>query len=528
MNPTIGSSNTVHPSGNVPPATVMIVDDSRGARKKLALAVGVLGHATLEASSGREALDLLADPDLAVDLVLLDIVMPELDGFAVLREMRADERLREVPVVVVSGVENEPGAVIDAIRLGAFDFLPKDFESVLLKARIGAALRRKRNRDLELAELSDVRRLTEVAILLETSLVDNRLLGLDDIVARGDALGRFAAVFSRMAVQMHARERQLRRRLIARRSMALLILAGVLFGMSTPLSKVITNVAPNPTGLSLWVNFIAATFCMSVTAWRGRWPRWTPELFRFLVFWGLIGAALSEVLLFTMASRLPATTLSVILVLEGFLVFALSALVSLEKANGKRLFGLFIGMVGVVVVMQSQAGEGAVDNAIFWIVLALSVPLCYAFEDLLIAARMPPDADIICLVGFSSVFGVLFLAPVVWYLDDAVALSELPIGAIAALTGISLTSLVATVLQTRLLSSAGAVFSSQVGYIITLAGIVWSMLLLGERPATALWIAVGIMFIGLVFVEPKREPEDVLDVGVFGPGDASGGASNSR
>ena len=82
------------------------------------------------------------------DLVLLDIVMPELDGFAVLQSIRANQRWKEVAVIMISALD-EIRSVVRCIEMGAEDYLPKPFDPVLLRARIGAILDRKRLRDEE-------------------------------------------------------------------------------------------------------------------------------------------------------------------------------------------------------------------------------------------------------------------------------------------------------------------------------------------------------------------------------------------
>jgi len=501
-----------------PPGRVLIVDDSASARKKLALAVRALGHETCSADGGEAALALLhAEP---FDLVLLDVVMPGLDGLDVLTALREDERLREVPVIVVSGLENEPGTVTEAIRLGAVDFLPKAFESVLLRARIGAALRRKRNRDRELVELSDVRRLTEAAALLERTLVSAERLDIGHIAERDDALGRFASVFSGMAAGVHARERDLRRRLVARRGFALLLITGVLFGLSAPLSRIAMMHAPQPTGLALWVNAMTATACLSITAWRRRWPALDGPLVRFMLLWGLCGASLAEVMLFTVAERVPASTLSVIIVLESFIVFAIAALAGRERASARRLAGLLLGLLAMLVVVHTQGpGPGLASAAapLPWMLLALIVPLCYAGEDLLLAFRMPAGLDLVAAVGLASLAGCALLLPAVLWFGDGIGLAAIGASAVLGATLVALTaaSLVGTVLHARLVLSAGAVFGSQASYLITLAGIGWAMLLLGERPAPGVWTALVMLFVGLLLVEPKRASDDVLDIGVF-------------
>src|SRR5207245_1415405 len=111
------------------------------------------GHAVTAAVHGREALALLAAARF--DIVLLDIVMPELDGVSVLRQIKEDPSLRHIPVIMISAVD-DAGSVISCIELGADDYLPKPFDPVLLRARISAGLAKKRLHDLENERVRDV------------------------------------------------------------------------------------------------------------------------------------------------------------------------------------------------------------------------------------------------------------------------------------------------------------------------------------------------------------------------------------
>ena len=94
------------------------------------------------------------------DLVLLDVEMPEMDGYQVLEQLKADPRLRDIPVIMISAVE-ELESVVRCIELGAQDYLPKPFNPVLLHARISACLEKKRLRDQEISYLQHVSRVID-------------------------------------------------------------------------------------------------------------------------------------------------------------------------------------------------------------------------------------------------------------------------------------------------------------------------------------------------------------------------------
>jgi signal transduction histidine kinase len=128
------------------PATVLVVDDTLINRVSLAKGVENLGHRVVQATDGAEALEVLGREQ--VDMVLLDLLMPGVDGFEVLRRMNADPELRGIPVLVVSALE-ETEDVARAIELGAIDCLPKPFDPVLLRVRLRVALEQARLRRME-------------------------------------------------------------------------------------------------------------------------------------------------------------------------------------------------------------------------------------------------------------------------------------------------------------------------------------------------------------------------------------------
>ena len=131
-----------------PRPVALIVDDSAVNRKVLARHLETLDIDSREARDGREALDVLRAAGSDVAVVLLDIVMPEMDGYETLAAIKTDEAFRHLPVIMISGVE-ELESVVRCIELGATDYLPKPFNPSILEARVRASLAGKRLHDLE-------------------------------------------------------------------------------------------------------------------------------------------------------------------------------------------------------------------------------------------------------------------------------------------------------------------------------------------------------------------------------------------
>ena len=164
------------------------------------------GHAVALAENGHQALEMLGAGDF--DVVLLDILMPEMDGFEVLARLKSDPALRDLPVIVISALDDME-SILRCIEMGATDYLPKPFDAALLHARINASLASKRLHDIELEYIEQVGHLTQAAAAVEAGAFE--LDSLNPVAQRDDSLGQLARVFQNMARQVYAREESLRR-----------------------------------------------------------------------------------------------------------------------------------------------------------------------------------------------------------------------------------------------------------------------------------------------------------------------------
>ena len=193
------------PSGSL----ILVVDDNDLNRNLLGRRLQQLGHQVDEAGDGDTGLRMLHRR--AYDLLLLDIVMPGLDGYEVLARLRADAELSRVPVLVISAL-TEMDSVARCIELGAVDFLPKNVDTVVLRARVNRSLEQKRARDREMSYLRDVAQLTAAAACVrDGQAVD--MTAVERVGERSDDLGELARAFGRMVQEITQREAALRAQL---------------------------------------------------------------------------------------------------------------------------------------------------------------------------------------------------------------------------------------------------------------------------------------------------------------------------
>lgn len=120
---------------------VLIVDDNKVNRLLMSRSVELLGHRASVAENGQIAMQMLDRGSF--DVLLLDIEMPEMDGFQVLEALKGNATLRDLPVIVTSSVEGLEN-IVRCIELGAEDYIPKPVNKTLLKARLGSCLEKKR------------------------------------------------------------------------------------------------------------------------------------------------------------------------------------------------------------------------------------------------------------------------------------------------------------------------------------------------------------------------------------------------
>ena len=133
---------------------ILVVDDDPHIREVVRFALERVGFGVAEAADGKAALDAFAAR--SADLVVLDILMPVMDGYQVLQHLKSDAGLAQIPVIVLSALDKTDN-VVRCIEMGADDFLAKPFNPVILKARIRACLEKKRFRDKEQAYLEEIR-----------------------------------------------------------------------------------------------------------------------------------------------------------------------------------------------------------------------------------------------------------------------------------------------------------------------------------------------------------------------------------
>jgi len=186
-------------------ARILVVDDIEENRGVLQRRLQREGHTVVCAESGIQALALASEG--GYDMILLDVIMPVMDGYETLQQLKAKDQTRDIPVIMISALD-ELAMIVKCIERGAEDYLPKPFDPVLLRARISACLEKRELRDRERLFMHDVLRVVAAAVDVEKGSYGAGSLA--EISLRTDELGTLARVFDSMVAGIRDREERLR------------------------------------------------------------------------------------------------------------------------------------------------------------------------------------------------------------------------------------------------------------------------------------------------------------------------------
>lgn len=464
-----------------------------------------LGHEAELAADGCEGLDALRGG--AFDLVLLDLVMPEIDGFAVLKEMKNDATLSLIPVLVISGLE-AAADLAHAIEFGADDVLPKSIDAIILRARVGAALERRRLRLVEAAHLDELHKLSAAAHVIEETRFDPARLGLEQLRHRADDIGRLARVFLGMAEKVHRREAIKRRRVGLLLGLLFLAAFGAFQGLQPVFARRFAMTDLDPLGVAACSLLTGAAFMFVAASFGSRWTMPSRGRLIALIAYSAVSVAAPRILMLNGAESLNAQTISILIAIQPLLVFLLTAALGVEARSGRRLLGLSIGFCGIFWAVAGPGTWQAPPDpfAVFIVVL---IPIGYALGVIALAMKEVHRSENQMLHSAIALFFAGISVTMIALATGAMPDRESLVGINGILiAGFGLTGAVASLAVLMMVRVTGAVFSSQSGYAATTGGVIWSAALLGEAMTAGTWIALTAVFAGFLLVMPREEETD--------------------
>ena len=281
-----------------------------------------------------------------------------------------------------------------------------------------------------------------------------------------------------------------------------LVLLGAGWGATQPLSKVAVSQGYQPFGLIFWQFVIGALLITGILVLRRKPLPFKPVHLRIYLIIALIGTVFPNAASYKAIAHLPSGLMSILLSLVPMIAFPIALILTLERFEWRRLMGLLLGLMGVLLLVLPEASlpERAM---LAFIPLALVAPFFYACEGNIVAKWGTAGLDALQVLAGASIVGASIALPLALlsgqWIDPRFPWEAPDLALIAA----SLIHGCVYAGYVWLVGAAGSVFAVQVSYLVTGFGVFWAMVFLKESYSGYIWVALMLMFAGVFLVQPR-------------------------
>lgn len=282
-----------------------------------------------------------------------------------------------------------------------------------------------------------------------------------------------------------------------------LVLFGAGWGLTLPLVKIAVSEGYGPFGLIFWQMVIGAITLGLVVHLSGRSLPLGPKPVRLYVMVALLGTLLPNSASYAAAVHLPAGLLSIVIAMVPIFAFPVALALGIDRFSFFRLLGVVAGFIGVCLIMAPEASLPD-RAALAFVPLAMVAPFFYAIEGNVVAKWGTYGASPVQVLMGASLLGAVLILPLAIVSGQFID-PRPPWGAPdRALAASAILHSVVYSGYVWLVGRAGATFAAQVSYFVTGFGVIWAMLILGERYSGFVWGALGLMMLGLFLVQPRH------------------------
>ena len=224
---------------------------------------------------------------------------------------------------------------------------------------------------------------------------------------------------------------------------------------------------------------------------------------RFYLIIAFIGTLVPNSFSYMAIREIPAGIMSVVIATVPILSLVVALIARIERFQFTRLAGILCGVSALVLLAMPNVNlNGSV--AWQWVAIALIAPICYGIEGNYVAVKSPMELTAISTLFGASLVGTLIIGPIAWFGGYWVSMSQGWQAPEWAILGSALGHLSAYAGYLWLVKRAGAVFTSQIAYVVTLTGVFVSMVMLGESYGWLMWVAVVMMLVAVSLVRPNK------------------------
>ena len=283
-----------------------------------------------------------------------------------------------------------------------------------------------------------------------------------------------------------------------------LLIMGTAWGLSFSLGKIAVENGAKPFGVAQFQVMFAGIVLLFVNVIRGKSTQNMRDKLGFIFCIAMLGAAIPSVLFYYAAPHVPAGVLSITVALIPLMTYGFSIPLKLETFSVVRAVGLVFGVIAICLIALPE--NSLPDPATLpWIFIACISALCYAVENIILGFKSALTVGPMRLAMGMNLIAAVTLLPIT-ILTDSYFSPSLPLKTVDyAVIGLGLITVVAYTMFVLSVGLFGSVFSSQVGYIVTLTGVFWGMIIFGESPSVWIWLSLCAMIVGLALVTPRKK-----------------------
>ena len=288
----------------------------------------------------------------------------------------------------------------------------------------------------------------------------------------------------------------------------ILLSLGVAWGYTVILAKVVTASGAHPFGIAMWTSVLGAGFLLAFGAARRRTISLKRNVVWLYVVCGFLGVVFPAISFYFAAPRLSAGVLSITITVGPILTFLFSAFFGLERLASLRVLGVLLGVLAVALLVVPETSLPD-PSAVPWVLLACVPGLCYALENMVLTFRLPDGVSPFMITCGTYLVSSVVLMFVVWASDSFLPLAW-PWGAVEwSIAGMAAINAVGYGLFIYLISYAGAVFATQVAYLVTISGVAWGIVIFEEQHSLWVWLSLACILTGLTLIRPRRRKQSV-------------------
>ena len=284
---------------------------------------------------------------------------------------------------------------------------------------------------------------------------------------------------------------------------AFLAIMGTAWGLSFSLGKIAVENGAKPFGVAQFQAMFAGIVLLFISVVRRKSIQHMKDKLGFIFCVAMLGAAIPAVLFYYAAPHVPAGVLSITVALIPLMTYGFSIPLKLETFSVVRVAGLVFGVIAICLIALPENSLPD-PTALPWILIACISALCYAVENIILGFKSALTVGPMRLAMGMNLMAAVALLPITILTESFFSPSFPPQKVDYAVIGLGLITVVAYTMFVLSVTLFGSVFSSQVGYIVTLTGVFWGMFIFGESPTVWIWLSLCAMIIGLALVTPRK------------------------